>query len=782
LREVGRYLIACFGGSLASTVSGILALFGDGLIKRSDILRTSAEWWMSDALAFVAFTPFALLFIAPGLSRWLHSPNPVPFFGSRKPAPSVTGILELGALFCFVTLAICFVFGFAPAIPYQPLYLLFIPLIWSAVRRGVSGAALTTFAVCVGMTIAAWLTQEPRGSLPRFQLVILALGVTGLCLGAVVDERKTAEHAIRASEERYRLLFARNLAGVFRNLSTGPVLECNPAAAQILGYESAQAVLAVSSAATFYFFPSERESMLKRLKAEKAVTNHELRFRRKDGTSIWVMLNLSIVEVDSEGVALIEGTLIDITKRKVAEEQIQSMAYYDALTGLPNRTLFRDRLMQALAGARRQDTKVALLFLDLDRFKDINDSLGHSTGDLLLQNVAERLKSVTREQDTVARLGGDEFVIVLTQLKDAPDAAIIAERCMDRMTAGFVLHGRSLGVGCSIGISIFPDHGGDAETLLKHADAAMYRAKEIGRNNFQFFAPEMNKLAMERLTLENGLRRALERKELFLVYQPQMKIASGSISGCEALLRWRHPELGLVPPDRFIRVAENSGLIIPIGQWVLETACREARKWHTAGLLHQPIAVNVSAVQFRYEGFCDLVRRVLQDSGLSPQDLVLELTESLLLANESVTQSVLRELKNMGIGLALDDFGTGYSSLAYLKRFPVTKLKIDRSFVRDVATNSDDAAITVAIINVAKSLNLHVIAEGVEDEAQMSFLQAHGCDEIQGYYFSQPLSAEEFAVKLRKQNSWKQILPSSEIQPYRSSQAQHSSPLSRHSR
>jgi diguanylate cyclase (GGDEF)-like protein len=454
--------------------------------------------------------------------------------------------------------------------------------------------------------------------------------------------------------------------------------------------------------------------------------------------------------VSKDGVLIgYEGTNVDITDRKVAEERVQYLAYYDALTGLPNRTLLQDRLTKALASARRQKGKVALLFLDLDRFKTINDSLGHSFGDLFLQAVAERLKRFTREQDTVARLGGDEFVIVLTAVKDVADAAVAAERLMDAMTAEFVVQGHSVSISCSVGISIFPEHGTDGETLTKNADAAMYSAKDNGPNNFRFFTGEMHAQAVERLALENSLQQAVGREELFLVYQPQMDIATGKIIGLEGLLRWQHPELGLVPPDKFIRIAENSGLIMPIGEWVLRTACSQARKWQDEGLPAVPVAVNVSAVQFRQEGFCELIQRVLHETGLVPQYLELELTESLLLSNADVTSLVLQELKAMGLTLAIDDFGTGYSSLSYLKHFPVSKLKIDRSFIRDVAVNPDDAAITTAIIGMAKSLNLKVIAEGVEDEVQMSFLRAHHCDEIQGYYFSKPLAVDKVADKLR---------------------------------
>jgi diguanylate cyclase (GGDEF)-like protein/PAS domain S-box-containing protein len=439
----------------------------------------------------------------------------------------------------------------------------------------------------------------------------------------------------------------------------------------------------------------------------------------------------------------------DITDRKLAEERVQFLAYYDSLTGLPNRTLLKDRLSKAVARARRHKDKVALLFLDLDQFKNINDSLGHSVGDLFLQGVAERLKKWGREQDTVARIGGDEFLLVLTDVKDIPDAAVAAERLMDTMTPGFVVQDRSINIGCSLGISIFPDHGADPETLIMHADSAMYFAKDSGRNNFRFFTEDMNIQAAERLTLESGLRLALDKNQLFLVYQPQMEIATGRIIGLEALLRWQHPELGLVPPDKFIRIAENSGMILPIGEWVLTTACSQAKKWQLEGLPAVSVAVNISAVQVRQKGFCDLVRRVLHETGLAPQYLELELTESLLLANADLVLSVVQELAALGLTLAIDDFGTGYSSFSYLKQFRASKLKIDRSFITEVAVKADDAAITAAIISMAKSLNLRVIAEGVEDEAQMSFLRAHRCDEIQGYYFSKPLTAEDAARKLR---------------------------------
>ena len=433
--------------------------------------------------------------------------------------------------------------------------------------------------------------------------------------------------------------------------------------------------------------------------------------------------------------------------RAVAQGQVQFLAYNDPLTGLPNRTFVYDCLTSTLQGAGDSAKTVAVLFLDLDRFKNINDSLGHSIGDVLLGEVAKRLKHEVRDQDTVGRVGGDEFLIILPDLEQVNDAKRIAERILKALTADFATGGRLFNISCSIGISLFPQHGADAETLIKNADAAMYCAKESGRNRFRFFADQMNAEITERLTLENSLRGALERQELFLVYQPQVQIVTGEITGVEALLRWDHAEQGLIGPDKFIPLAESSGLILPIGEWVLRTACRQAREWQSSPRLAVPVAVNVSAVQFRQEGFCDLVRRVLRETPLAPHYLELELTESLLLSAEDWMFEVLKELKSMGVQLAIDDFGTGYSSLSYLRQFPVGKLKIDRSFIKDVAVNGDDAAITAAIISMARKLNLKVVAEGVENMDQVTFLRTQRCNELQGYYFSRPLRADKLAER-----------------------------------
>jgi diguanylate cyclase (GGDEF)-like protein/PAS domain S-box-containing protein len=601
------------------------------------------------------------------------------------------------------------------------------------------------------------------GKQEKFEIEIKALGMwfsiaasaAGKgCFVATFDnitERKQIEQALRRAEEKYRTLFQDAVVGIFQSTPGGRYTNVNPAMAHMLGYDSPQELLAsiTDISLQVYVDPTSREQLARLLREQGLVKNFECAVYRKDGSKVWLSANVRAVFEDGVLVGY-EGTNEDITARRAAEERIQFLAYYDALTGLPNRTLLLDRLGKALAGARRQKCKIALLFLDLDGFKIINDSLGHSVGDLLLQEVAERLKTWGREQDTVARLGGDEFLIMLTQIRELPDVAVAAERLMDAMTAEFVVQGHSLNISCSIGVSIFPEHGADCETLIKNADAAMYSAKDCGHSNFQFFAEDMNAQAVERLSLENSLRLALGKRELFLLYQPQMDVATGRVTGLEALLRWQHPDLGLVPPDKFIRIAENSGLIVPIGEWVLRTACSQARKWQDEGLPAVSVAVNVSAVQFRQQGFCELIRSVLHETGLAAHCLELELTESLLLANADVTLSVLRALKSMGLTLAIDDFGTGYSNFTSLREFGVSKLKIDRSFIREVATNPDDSAITAAIISMAKSLRLKVIAEGVENEAQMSFLRAHHCDEIQGYYFSKPLAVDDVADKLQQ--------------------------------
>ena len=561
-------------------------------------------------------------------------------------------------------------------------------------------------------------------------------------------EKMNAE--LREGEEKYRTLFEEALAGMFQVSRSGRPISVNRRMANIYGYDSPDQMMAeVANLRLRLDDPAQIRNWRRSLYENGSGRGIEAEVLCRNGSTKWVVFHIRAVR-NSEGKVLhYEGTCEDITERKWDEERVQFLAYYDTLTGLPNRTLFSEKLAAALTAARRDNSRLAVLVIELDRFKIINDSLGSAFGDRLLQEMAERIRRPLGDGNIVARVGGAEFTIVLPKIGQITNVEAIAEKIIADLAMEFSTLGHSLNITSNGAISIFPDHGSDAETLLKNADVAMYSAKEDGPNKIRVFTEAMNVQILERLTLENGLSLALDRNELFLVYQPQVNIINGAITGLEALLRWQHPQLGLVPPHTFIEVAENSGSIVRIGEWVLRTACSQAKQWQDAGLPAVPVAVNVSAVQFRQQGFRDLIRSVLQETGLEAKYLELELTESLLLTNADVMFSTLRELRAMGVKLAIDDFGTGYSSLGYLRQFQVNRLKIDRSFVRDVAVNPDDAAITTAIIGMARALNLEVLAEGVETEAQLSFLREQRCYEIQGYYYSRPVAVDQIVEKLR---------------------------------
>ncbi len=436
--------------------------------------------------------------------------------------------------------------------------------------------------------------------------------------------------------------------------------------------------------------------------------------------------------------------------RKLAEATVEHQAHYDFLTNLPNRTTFRDRLTVALAQTGRNRKMLAVLFVDLDRFKTIVDTLGHTSGDKVLRGVAERLQASLEEGDTLARLGGDEFVILLPQINRADRAVRVAQRVLEAMKPPFHFDTHELHITLSIGITLYPYDGEDADTLLRNADTALYRAKEQGRNTYQLYTPAMNARAFERLALENSLRRALERKEFLLHYQPQVHMRSGAIIGVEALVRWQHPDLGLVYPAEFIPIAEETGLISPLGEWVLRTACAQNKAWQKAGLPPMTMAVNLSARQFQHQDLTDTVSRILKETGLEARWLEMEITEGIAMQNADYTNVLLRELKEMGVKVALDDFGTGYSSLTYLKKFPIDTLKIDKSFVRDLTSDPNDAAIANAVIVLAHSLKLSVVAEGVETSEQESYLREHQCDVTQGFLFSNPLPTSAFESFVRQ--------------------------------
>ncbi len=432
----------------------------------------------------------------------------------------------------------------------------------------------------------------------------------------------------------------------------------------------------------------------------------------------------------------------DVSVARDMSRKMTHSAQHDFVTNLPNRLLLNDRIAQAISLGRRKKKSLGILFLDLDRFKYINDSLGHAQGDKLLQSVSKRLLASVRASDTVSRQGGDEFVILLSEIAHPEDAATSARKILAALSAAHSIDGQDLHIDGSIGISVYPADGEDADSLIKNADIAMYHAKECGRNNFQFFTVAMNRRAVERQSLESALYRALEKQEFFLHFQPKVNLKTGEITGVEALLRWRHPERGLMPPSQFIPIAEDCGLILPIGRWVMDAACRQAQAWQSAGKL--PVAVNVSAAEFRAPGFVDGVRAVLKDTGLDAHCLELELTERVLMDDAESTATVLQELKSMGVGLAIDDFGTGYSSLSYLAQFPIDTLKIDQSFVKKIDTNYEYSSIVSAIIGMGKNLGLKVIAEGVETPEQRAYLLSQGCTEGQGYLLSPPIAGAEF--------------------------------------
>ena len=444
-----------------------------------------------------------------------------------------------------------------------------------------------------------------------------------------------------------------------------------------------------------------------------------------------------------------------IEARKLAEQvettkvQLDHLAHHDVLTDLPNRTLLQDRLSQAIEFARRQGRQLAVMFMDLDRFKHINDSLGHAVGDQLLQSVAQRLVGCVRHSDTISRQGGDEFVLLLPFIEHAEDSALSAQKMLAALALPHRIDRHDLQISVSIGISIYPDDGQDVETLIKSADTAMYYAKENGRNNYKFFEPDMNARAVHRQSIEVSLRRALERQEFVLYYQPKINLHSGTIVGVEALIRWQHPERGLLPPSQFVPIAEDCGLILPIGRWVLREACLQVRAWLQAGLPPITVAVNTSALEFRAKDFLENIRATLEDTRSEPRYLELELTESILMRDAKSTDSMLHVLADLGVKLAVDDFGTGYSSLSYLRQFPIDTLKIDQSFVNRMTSSPDDATIVSAVISMGKSLKQRVIAEGVETPEQYAFLLAQHCDEGQGYYFYRPVVAEALATLLQ---------------------------------
>ncbi len=566
-------------------------------------------------------------------------------------------------------------------------------------------------------------------------------------------ERALSRERLLEREQRATSTLAMAAIGIAHVDDSGRFIYVNPQLCRMLGYSEDEllqmGVKQISHPADMNITDSVRDRLRR---GEIDSFKMEKRYLRKDGVAIWVALTIASRR-DEAGRRMFDISIVeDISARKVAEDRVQYLATHDSLTGLPNRTIFAQLASLAIGSARRRNGQVAVLFVDLDRFKSINDSLGHDAGDVLLREMASRFRESVRGSDIVARLGGDEFVVLLPEVSDQMQAAVVARSLLSAAMRPVEIHHQECRVTASIGICLHPQAGQDDRAVLQHADLAMYAAKEEGKNNYQFYSPAMQARTAGRLAIETQLRQALERNEFSLQYQAKVELDTDAITGVEALLRWTNPELGAVPPVQFVPIAEETGLIVPIGRWVLRTACAQNVRWVQEGLPPVRICVNLSMGQLEDPGLIEDIRATLAQTGLAPDLLELELTESMIMHNSERAVRILTDIKSLGVRLAIDDFGTGYSSLANLKRFPIDTLKVDRSFIRQLPRDAEDRAIAEAIIAMAKTLSLTIVAEGVETEEQKAFLRERACDEMQGFYFSTPVQPEEFAALLRKQS------------------------------
>ncbi len=567
-------------------------------------------------------------------------------------------------------------------------------------------------------------------------------------MGVVQDvtERKRVEQQLLLFDH----VFKQSSEGIVLTNANREIVEINESFSRITGYSREEALGQNPCLIKLEEHNRDCYAQMWQQVEQQGVWSGEMWDQHKNGTLYSKALSITMVKNGQGRVSHYIGIFSDISHNKQIEQQLQRMAFYDELTGLPNRTLCKDRLNQEIKVAHRREEQLAVLFLDLDHFKYVNDTLGHSSGDLLLLEAARRIQRCVRESDTIARLGGDEFMVLLTGVVSIEMVERVAVAIIQALSEKIVLQGQEVTIGVSIGISLYPDNGGTYDELTKNADVAMYRAKEAGRNTFMFFTRELQEIMVARLTLERELRRAIQREDFELYYQPKVDLRSGQIVGMEALLRWQHEAGHMVMPAEFIPLAEETGLILPLGEWVLRQACRQAVVWRQAGHLALRMAVNLSAKQFDQADIATLIESILDETGLPPEALELEVTESMVMKDADRAVVTLRRLRALGVHIAVDDFGTGYSSLSYLKKLPLQTLKIDRSFVRDLGHDSDDEAIVSAIISMAGTMEMRVVAEGVETVEQLEFLRRDGCDEAQGFLFSRPVPADQFELLLQK--------------------------------
>ena len=766
VNHVVKFVVVILLATLVSASVGVTSLAMGGIITWDIYGVLWSTWWLGDIVGG--------LIVAPLLLSWIRL---------EKINFTFHKLIEALLIIVITIISIELVFSgwFSSGENNYPLAFIYLPVsFWVAFRYKQKGATLFLVALSI---FAIYGTSQGYGPFVRESVnesLLLLQGFMGvmviatLVLAASVDESRKANKKLTESQDQLKKIveeqtgylklaenesvlaenvFNKSVQAIFITNSEGIILRTNSAFSKITGYSVEQSIgrdprFLRSDKHDKSFYDQLWHELLK-----EGSWQGEVWDRRKNGEVFPTWQTMTAVR-DEKGKAIqFISIFSDISEKKQTEERIHHLAHYDIVTGLKNRAAFHDQLAKQISYADRQKHKLALLYLDLDNFKLINDASGHPVGDQLLKHIATRIKSMIREEDTIARLGGDEFVILLVDINNSKDAAVVAEKVLLEMAKPILLEHTEVVVTGSVGISTYPMDGHDADVLLKNADVAMYRAKEKGRNNFQFYTAEMNDQAEERLKLESDMRKALQRNEFILHFQPQVNLETGRIIGCEALVRWQHPERGLIPPNIFIPVAEESGLIRQLGEWVLYTACMQQKKWHQTELYSICMAVNISGRQFISQQLIFEIKKIIADTEIDPNKLELELTESTIMENVEENITVLQKLHDMGVQLSIDDFGTGYSSMAYLKRFPIDKLKIDQSFVRDIVTDEDDAAIVNATTALGHNLHMQVIAEGVETQEQLQFLKNNGCDEIQGYYFSRPVTADEFTELLRKETN-----------------------------